>query len=264
MSLYCAKGGVEIDLSEQQLHDLLLESLAKLGTRSRVLVVPPDKSRIHSRAGDLTRYAWEYFGDQLQAVLPALGTHAAMDPGQIARMFGAMPTELFRVHNWRTDVETLGEVPADFIREQSEGKLNYPWPAQVNRLVAHGGFDLILSLGQVVPHEVIGMANYNKNILIGTGGRDSINRSHYLGAVYGMERIMGRAENPVRFVLNYASDHFLSQSPIVYVLTVVGCSASGSFALRGLFIGDDIECFHRAAELSLAVNFEMLDRPIRK
>ena len=103
-----------------------------------------------------------------------------------------MPHELFRIHNWPADAETLGEVPATFIHEQSEGKVNYAWPAQVNRLIVHGGFDLVLSLGQVVPHEVIGMANYNKNILIGTGGRDSINRSYYLGAVYGMERIMGR------------------------------------------------------------------------
>src|ERR1700733_9909314 len=115
MSLYCAKGSVETDLSLQQLRDLLVESLAKLGKRRRVLVVPPDKSRIHSRAGDLTRYTWEYFGDQLQAVLPALGTHSAMDAAQIARMFGNMPAQLFRVHNWRTDVETLGEVPDDFI-----------------------------------------------------------------------------------------------------------------------------------------------------
>jgi nickel-dependent lactate racemase len=138
MSLYCATGTAESDLSLQQLHDLLVESLAKLGKRNRVLVVPPDQSRVHSRAGDLTRYTWEYFGDKLQAVLPALGTHAAMDAEQLARMFGAMPTELFRVHNWRTDVETLGEVPAEFIREQSEGKLNYAWPAQVNRLIVHG------------------------------------------------------------------------------------------------------------------------------
>jgi nickel-dependent lactate racemase len=134
----------------------------------------------------------------------------------------------------------------------------------VNRLIAQGGFDLILSIGQVVPHEVIGMANYNKNILVGTGGREGINRSHYLGAVYGMERIMGRAENPVRNVLNYASDHFLRDLPIVYVLTVVGRDADGGLALRGLFIGDDAECFHRAAELSVKVNFETLDEPIRK
>jgi nickel-dependent lactate racemase len=108
------------------------------------------------------------------------------------------------------------------------------------------------------------MANYNKNILVGTGGYEGINRSHYLGAVYGMERIMGRADNPVRNVLNYASDRFLRHMPIVYVMTVVGRRPDGTLAVRGLFIGDDVECFHRAAELSLEVNFEMLDEPIQK
>jgi len=266
MSLYCATGGIEADLFPQ-LKELLTESVAKLGQRNRVLAVPPDQSRLHSRAGELTRYAWEYYGNRMQAVLPALGTHTAMQPDQIARMFGAMPQQLFHVHNWRTDVETLGEVPAEFIHQQSEGKLNYAWPAQVNRLIARGGFDLILSIGQVVPHEVIGMANYNKNILVGTGGRDGINRSHYLGAVYGMERIMGHAENPVREVLNYASDHFLRNLPIVYVLTVIGRMGDGAderLAVRGLFIGDDVECFHRAAELSVRVNIETLDAPIQK
>jgi nickel-dependent lactate racemase len=263
MSLYCATGGPDSDLLPQ-LKDLLRESLAKLGARKRVLAVPPDYSRVHSRSGDLTRYAWEYYGDRLQAVLPALGTHTAMRSDQITCMFGNLPQELFCVHNWRTDVETIGEVPAEFIHQQSEGKLNYSWPAQVHRLITQGGFDLILSIGQVVPHEVIGMANYNKNILVGTGGRESINRSHYLGAVYGMERIMGRAENPVRNVLNYAADRFLRHLPIVYVLTVIGRTVEGGLAVRGLFIGDDAECFHRAAELSVKVNFEILDAPIRK
>jgi nickel-dependent lactate racemase len=261
--MYCAVGGVESDLSPR-LSDLLAESLAKLGRRNRVLAVPPDMSRLHSRAGDLTRHAWEFYGDRLRAVLPALGTHTPMQREQIAHMFGTVPQQLFHVHNWRTDVETLGEVPAEFIYQQSEGKLNYAWPAQVNRLISRGGFDLILSIGQVVPHEVIGMANYNKNILIGTGGRESINRSHYLGAVYGMERIMGRAENPVRNVLNYTADRFLWHLPIVYALTVIGRAADGGLAVRGLFVGDDIECFERAAALSLQVNFETLDVPIRK
>ena len=264
MSLYCSVGSLETDLSARQMNDLLVEALAKLGERRRVLLVPPDITRLHSRAGDLTRFAWEYYGDRLQAVLPALGTHAAMASAQIARMFGPVPQSLFRIHNWRTDIETLGEVPAEFIEEQSEGKLHYAWPAQINRLIARAGFDLILSVGQVVPHEVIGMANYNKNILIGAGGREGINRSHYLGAVYGMERIMGRADNPVRRVLNYAADRFLKDLPIVYVHTVVARAANGALATRGLFIGDDAECFHRAAELSLQVNFEMLDQPLRK
>ena len=264
MSLYCDLGGPEMEISSEQLQGLLNDCLAKLGPRSSVLAVPPDQSRIHSRAGDLTSFAWQYFGDRLKAVLPALGTHTPMRPEQLTAMFPGVPHSLFRVHDWRNDVETLGEVPAEVIRELSEGKLNYAWPAQVNRLISRGGFDLILSIGQVVPHEVIGMANYTKNILVGTGGREGINRSHYLGAVYGMERIMGRAENPVRSVLNYASDHFLQHLPIVYVLTVVGRTAEGRLALRGLFIGDDSECFHRASDLSLKVNFELVEEPLRK
>ena len=264
MSLYLSTGSSTTELAPAQLRELLFQALDALGPRKRVLAVPPDQTRAHSRAGDLTRYAYEYYGDRLQAILPALGTHSAMSPASLTRMFGDVPHSLFRVHNWRTDVETLGEVPAAFVLEQSEGKLNYPWPAQVNRLITQGGFDLVLSIGQVVPHEVIGMANYNKNILIGTGGREGINRSHYLGAVYGMERIMGRAKNPVREVLNYASDKFLKNIPIVYVHTVVSRNAEGRLAVRGLFIGDDVECFHRAADLSLEVNFEMLDRPIQK
>ncbi len=264
MSLYCSVGSVDTDLSPQQLKELLVESLARLGARNNVLAVPPDQSREHSRAGELTRYAWEHYGDKLKAVLPALGTHTPMRPGQIAHMFGNMPQDLFRAHNWRTEIETLGELPVSFIEEQSEGKLSYTWPAQVNKLISRGGFDLILSIGQVVPHEVIGMANHSKNILVGTGGREGINRSHYLGAVYGMERIMGRAINPVRNVLNRACDEFLRQVPIVYVQTVVGRAKDGGLAVRGLYIGDDLECFLEAAELSLKVNFEMLDKPIKK
>lgn len=264
MSLYCTVGSEDTDLSSEDLKALLTDALGRLGPRTSVLAVPPDQSREHSRAGELTNMAWRYYGESLKAVLPALGTHTAMRPDQLAHMFGDVPHDLFHIHNWRTDVVTLGEVPADFIRAQSEGKLNYAWPAQVNRLIAQGGFDLILSIGQVVPHEVIGMANYTKNILVGTGGREGINRSHYLGAVYGMERIMGRAENPVRSVLNYAAERFLRDLPIVYVLTVVSRRADGTLAVRGLFIGDDAECFHQAAELSLKVNFEIVDEPIKK
>jgi nickel-dependent lactate racemase len=264
MTLLLAHGGEQTAISHAELRSLLFAALDKLGQRQRVLVVPPDITRLHSQAGTLTRYAWEYYGERLRAVLPALGTHAPMSAGQLTRMFGNLPQELVRIHNWRTDIETIGEVPAELIHEQSEGKLNFSWPAQVNRLIVQGDFDLILSVGQVVPHEVIGMANYNKNILVGTGGREGINRSHYLGAVYGMERIMGRADNPVRRVLNYASDRFLARLPIVYVQTVVGRAEDGGLAARGLLIGDDAECFHRAAELSLAVNFEMLDQPLRK
>jgi nickel-dependent lactate racemase len=264
MTLYCGQGGPDRELTSDELRDLFLGALEKVGKRSKVLTIPPDHTRAASRAGELTRHAWKYYGPGFCAILPALGTHRAMSSEQLLSMFGEIPNALFHAHKWREDVETIGVVPRDFINEQSEGRLDYDWPAQVNRLVSRGQFDLILSLGQVVPHEVIGMANYNKNILIGTGGPDSINRSHYLGAVYGMERIMGRADNPVRRVLNYAASHFLASLPIVYVLTVVSRNSAGVPVARGLFIGDDSECFHRAAELSFQVNTALMPKPLRK
>lgn len=264
MSLFLEIGSEQSDLSSVDLKNGLFHALLALGRRDRVLAIPPDMTRFHSGAGQLARNAYEFYGERLRTVLPALGTHAPMTPGQITKMFGGIPIELFRAHNWRKDVVTLGEVPSEYVHEQSEGKLNYTWPVQINRLLVEGRFDLILSIGQVVPHEVIGMANYNKNILVGTGGPDSINRSHFLGAVYGMERIMGRADNPVRRVLNYASRHFIQHLPVVYVLTVVGRNEDGRLAIRGLFIGDDDECFLKASELSLKVNFFMLDSEIRK
>jgi nickel-dependent lactate racemase len=208
--------------------------------------------------------AWEYYGKRVKAILPALGTHVAMTPSEISLMFGNIPHSLFRIHNWRTDVVTLGEVPSDFVRQVSENQVDFSWPAQVNKLLIEGNFDLILSLGQVVPHEVIGMANYNKNIFVGTGGKEGINKSHFLGAAYGMERIMGRAQNPVRQVLNYASEHFTAHLPIVYVHTVVARDENGNMNVNGLYIGDDTQCFDMAADLSLRLNFELMDEPLKK
>ncbi len=264
MSLFFAAGSPTTEFSPAELKEGLFSALRALGEKKKVLAVPPDFTRMHSQSGVLTELAWEFYGDKLTDVLPALGTHKAMTDGEIATMFGATPRELFRVHDWRNDIVTLGEVPSEFMLEVSEGKLDYPWPAQVNKLLRDGGHDLILSIGQVVPHEVVGMANGNKNIFVGTGGVMGIHRSHYLGAVYGMERMMGRADTPVRKVLNYASEHFAQDLPIVYAQTVVGKNAAGKLVVRGLYVGDDSECFELAAALALQVNFLMMDREIKK
>ena len=265
MSLFFAVGSPTTEMSDAEIKAGLFSALTQLGERNKVLAVPPDFTRFHSMAGMLTELAWEFYGDRLTDVLPALGTHTAMQDKQIATMFGKTPRELFHVHDWRNDIVTLGEVPAEFMLEVSEGKLDYPWPAQVNKLLRDGGHDLILSIGQVVPHEVVGMANGSKNIFVGTGGVMGIHRSHFLGAVYGMERMMGRAVTPVRKVLNYASEHFGHLMPqIVYVQTVVNKNAKGDLVMRGMYIGDDTECFELAAELSLQCNFLMMDREIKK
>lgn len=262
--IYYKYGSKDHNLSKEDLQKGLSEALDKLGKKDKVLAVPPDFTRYPSRAGELTEMAWEYYGDKMTDILPALGTHTPMTDEQISLMFGNTPRDLFREHDWRNDVITLGQVPEEYVNEVTEGKLNFTWPAQVNKLLVEGDFDLILSIGQVVPHEVVGMANYNKNIFVGTGGFEGINKSHYVGAVYGMEKMMGRADTPVRKIFNYASDNFSAHLPILYILTVVGVNKEGKQQTYGLFIGDDFDVFNEAAKLSLEVNFQMVEKPLKK
>ena len=99
---------------------------------------------------------------------------------------------------------------------------------------------------------------------MGTGGSEGINESHFIGAAYGMERMMGRANTPLRKILNYAQDEFCQNLPLLYVLTVIGTNECGELVTRGLFVGDDHECFERAAALSVEVNFTQLDEPLDK
>ena len=263
--LYYARGSRQDSITPEEAREALSGVFRTLGPRKRVLAIPPDFTRFNSYAGPLTEMVFDWYGDALTDVMPALGTHSPMTDAQISAMFGRVPRDRFRVHDWRHDVVTVGEVPAEYVREVSEGRVDYSWPAQVNKLLLDPSFDLILSIGQVVPHEVIGMANYTKNIFVGVGGSSGINLSHYLGATYGMERIMGRAKSPVRDVMEYARTHFIPQLPIVYVQTVMAKDpVTGGMAMKGLFIGDDFECFRRAAELSLETNFIMVDRPLKK
>jgi nickel-dependent lactate racemase len=262
--IYYEKGSTQTSLSAEDLKKGLFEAFNKMGSKHKVLAIPPDYTRFPSRAGELTEMTWEYFGEKLTDILPALGTHTPMTDHQISHMFGKTPRSLFRDHDWRNDVVTLGTVPAEFVKEVSEGAVDYNWPAQVNKLLVEGKFDLILSIGQVVPHEVVGMANYNKNVFVGTGGSEGINKSHFIGAAYGMEKMMGRADTPVRKIFNYASENFSNHLPIVYVQTVVGLNKQGKLQTYGLFIGDDLSVFDKAAKLSLLVNFEMVEKPLNK
>jgi len=259
MTLHLALGDADAQLTDDQLREALFGVFDQLGRRERVIALPPDHTRSHSYAGPLTCMTHEYFGNRLHDVLPALGTHERMPDTQLDRMFPTVPRGLIREHKWREDVVTIGQVPADYVQEVTEGIYNQPWPAQLNKLVWRGEHDLILSIGQVVPHEVVGMANYNKNIFVGTGGALGINQSHFIGAAYGMERMMGRADTPLRRILNYAQEHFCGHLPLLFVLTVIGPDAEGRNVVRGLFIGDDHECFELASRLSAQVNVTLLD-----
>ena len=231
----------------------------------RVLILPPDFTRLHSGAGEITVLLHEMLGRAFVVdILPALGTHRPMSAGELDQMFPGIPHERFIVHDWRRDVQKLGEIPGEKIAEWSGGMVDYPMDVEVNRRLIEGNYDLIFSVGQVVPHEVVGMANGNKNVLVGTGGQATINKSHFLGAVYGMERMMGHVDTPVRRAYDYAEENYLSHLPIHYVLTVRRKDEAGLMETCGLYAGRAGEVFLPAARLSQKTNLDLLDEPLSK
>ena len=231
----------------------------------KVLLLPPDHTRLYSGAGKICSLYYNYFKDICPVdVMPALGTHEAMSPEACRMFFGEdIPYERILVHNWKKDVVKIGEVPAEFVSEVSEGLVRDKIDVEVNRRLVSGEYDLILSIGQVVPHEVVGMANYSKNIFVGCGGNSMINSSHMLGAFYGMERIMGKDFSPVRKVFDYAEEHFISHIPLTYVLTVT-TNTGDDVHIHGLYIGRERSLFEKAVAHSQEKNLNYLDKPIQK
>ena len=254
-------------LTPDQVKNAVLRYAAGLpASPRRVLLIPPDITRLHSGAGPITAWLYEHFSRAAQVdILPALGTHVPMSTDQLRHMFGPdIPLDRFLVHNWRTDLAHLGSIEGDVLREVSSGRVDYAMEVAVNRRLVEGGYDLIFSIGQIVPHEVIGMAGYTKNLCIGVGGADMINKSHFLGAVCNMEAIMGRADTPVRRVIDLAFQRHLAHLPIHFVLTVVQQQAAGDLATRGVFCGQDRSTFERAAALAREANITLLPEPIQK
>ncbi len=251
-------------LTADEIRGALLASLQGRSLR-KVLILPPDFTRFHSGAGFITNVYYHALTDAGVRVdiMPALGTHVPVTRSQWESMFGDIPYETMLIHDWRHDVVQIGEIPAAFLSEITEGLWDEPVAAEVNRRIMDESYDLIISPGQVVPHEVIGMSNHAKNIFVGAGGSEMINKSHMIGAVYGMERMMGRDHTPVRKLFDYGMEHFLSCRPILFVLTVT-TAPGGRIRTHGLFIGEDRECLTEAVKLAQKKNIDYVGRPIRK
>lgn len=258
--LYYSIESEDRSIEDRQIRKALIAAVESAGQGKPILIIPPDITRINSGAGKISELIWKEYGKRVKDILPALGTHKPMTANEISLMYGTVPHKLFRQHSCHRDIITLGKIPASFIKEATGGKLNYNWPVQVNKLIIDHSQSLIISIGQVVPHEVTGMANYNKNIFIGCGGYESINKSHYMAAVYGIENLLGRARNPVRKLINRGDNLFAGQLNILYVLTVIDSDPDGRPSMKGLFIGSDIECFMKASSLSSRLNINVIEK----
>jgi len=265
MTTMINKGGPKDKIGGAELEKIMRAVVDSIPSGAKkILIIPPDFSRFHSGAGEICSILYRLISGSVEVdLLPALGTHRPMTREEMDRMFPGIPHGRIYVHDWQNGICSLGEIPGEFVAKLSGGKVDYPVRVELACRIIEGKYDAIISVSQIVPHEVVGMAGGNKNLLVGCAGPDTINKSHFLGAVCNMEKIMGQIDSPVRQLLNEAEDRFLAGLPLMYILNVRARDEEGVMVTRGVFAGRDRACYRAAARLSQQVNIVKVN-PLKK
>jgi nickel-dependent lactate racemase len=253
-----------------KVEDLLRQSLQQAAQQiclnpKRVLLLPPDITRMHSGAGWITEYLYHLLKDSCDVhVLPTLGQHEPHTSEQNRQMFGSVPSERIHAHDWRGGCVKVGELSAEYVKLTTGGVADWPFPIVLNRMLMEEKWDLIINIGHVVPHEVLGFANHNKNYFIGLGGKDLICAAHMAAACCGIENNLGNLLTPVRQVFNEAEVQFLGKLPDFYIQVVLARDKAGQLVHTGVHVGDDLETYLTAARQAREQNITILDEPPKK
>jgi nickel-dependent lactate racemase len=256
-------------LTEQQIRDAVTRLLEEARTRirrelKRVLLLPPDLTRAHSGAGKITELLYQALPGCHVAVIPTLGQHVSHTEAENRWMFGSIPNSQIHAHDWRNGVSHVGVIPASMVAETTGGKANWEIPVDLNSMLIDEPWDLIINVGHVVPHEVLGFANHNKNYFIGLGGKETICASHIAAAVYGVENNLGCLITPLRACYNWAEEQYLGHLPDVYLQIVMRRDEQNKLVTSGIYVGDDLDTYLQAARASRAQNITTFDKPIKK
>lgn len=258
------------EISWERLKQLMEQTATEARRRlcahpKRVLLLPPDITRMHSGAGRLTELLYHQFAGEAEVfVIPTLGQHVPHTPEENQRMFGSVPEERILKHDWRNGCVHVGEISGAEVAESCDGVADWPIPITLNRTLMEEPWDLIINVGHVVPHEVLGFANHNKNYFIGVGGKELICASHLMAARCGIENNLGNLVTPVRHCFNLAENRFLGQLPDLYVQVVMARNDQNELVHTGVFVGDDLETYLAAARQSREQNITVFDEPVKK
>lgn len=253
----------EIEMACRRLID---EARARRGGElKRVLLLPPDITRAHCGAGWIAETFYKLLQDHCDVhLIPTLGQHVPHADADNRWMFGSFPLERIHVHDWRNGVTHLGTIPAARVKESTGGKADWEIPVELNTMTVTEEWDLIINIGHVVPHEVLGFANHNKNYFIGLGGKETICASHLAAGVYGIENNLGNLITPLRACYNWAEEQFLGHLPHVYMMLTMKRDEENRLVHSGVYVGDDQETYLAAAEASRDQNITVFDQPVKK
>jgi nickel-dependent lactate racemase len=245
---------------------LLDEARGRIGKDlRRVLLLPPDLTRAHSGSGKITETLYKALAPHCDVhVIPTLGQHVPHTAEQNLWVFGSIPNERIHVHDWIGGVTRVGVIPSEMVSSSTDGVADWDIPVDLNSSLMSANWDLIINIGHVVPHEVLGFANHNKNYFIGLGGKETICTSHMAAAIYGIENNLGKLITPLRSCFNWAERQFLEYLPDVYFQVVMKRSPDNRLVTCGVYVGDDLETYLMAARASKKENITIVEKPILK
>ena len=250
---------------EEAVQRLLSEARTRINHKlNRVLLLPPDLTRAHSGAGKITELLYDALPDAHVEVIPTLGQHVPHTEAENKWMFGSIPQDRIFAHDWRNGCTHVGTIPAAMVKETTGGAADWEIPVDLNSKLIDEPWDLIVNIGHVVPHEVLGFANHNKNYYIGLGGKDTICASHIAAAVYGIEKNLGCLITPLRACYNWSEDEHLASLPDVYLQIVMRRDDENHLVTSGIYVGDDLETYLDAAKASRDQNITLFDQPVKK
>ena len=234
-------------------------------TGKRILLIIPDNTR-SGPIGDVFKIIYEFIGTKTKALdcLVALGTHQPMSEEQIcARLSmtadernGKYKSVKFFNHEWDKPqtFKSIGKITADEIEEISGGLFREEVNVALNRLIFD--YDEFFILGPVFPHEVVGFSGGHKYIFPGIAGDEIIHFFHWLGAVVTNPLVNGNKWTPTRKVVEKAASFIKVPRKLFAVVALEN-------QLKGIFIGDVLEAWEKAADLSDQVHIVYKDKPYK-
>jgi len=264
-------GSPDSDLSSEDLSRIVGSAIEPVAAASRVLVIIPDKTR-----DDNTHILFPAAASVLAEkgfakidVLVAQGTHSPMSLSEKLAKIGADNDSISNLgdiydHRWN-DPEHLvkiGELSAADVSGITGGLFTESIPLLVNRLVADGGYDVIIVFGATMPHEVAGFAGGSKYFFPGVAGAELTHKTHWLAALASVENIIGRIETPTRHLIEAAADHITTN--VVSFTSVVSRTDEDRLRTHALFAGDARLALRRAAEVSRHVHIKYTGRKYRR
>lgn len=253
-------------LSDQDVHAIVAEALSRADVAGkRVLMIVPDSTRT-APVGLMFRTVHDLIGEKTAAldVMIALGTHPPMTDDEINRRLEITQEERTgkygRVrmlnHSWDdpASLTSLGTIPAREIGELSGGLFEMDVPVTINRAVHD--YDLLMIVGPVFPHEVVGFSGGNKYLFPGISGAEILNFFHWLGAVITNPRIIGHKWTPVRRVVDRAA-------AMVPTAKMAFCMVVHGHKLAGLYAGTPEDTWSQAADHSSRVHIIEKEHPFK-